>query len=1044
MLTPANALKGGKTYLGQHLCSNDYYCKDETVTGVWVGKGATLLGIGGAAIGPKDQAFEALRVNQHLFTGDKLTQRTREITYYEFQISAPKSVSIQAITAGDDRLVRAHEESWRAAFVEFERHAARRDREGDKANKEELRFTGNLAAAAFTHDTSRELEAQLHTHLVCANATYDNGTGKWFALLNVELYKAREVVSRLYLNELAKRVIDLGYEIRATFEKGKIKGWELGHVTDADCKVQSTRRAQIEEEIEAYVKTFGREPTVPETHKMAVGTRKSELAHTSKGEVLAGQHAKFNEEIPDALYRFDQAKAIANSVHPIGLVEFAGHHEKQTREALESAVRHHSYTEAVFDEKALLTRAMREYPGQIDFENGRMMLASGLGGQVVRLPDRHQMDDPLAPADHAKLTTVDNLRLELDSVAIVKSQMGAHEPLATEYQLDSGLSPDQKAAVEGILDCRDGVMCLRGPAGTGKTTTLSQLDRIVGAVTNASSCEAIYVAPTHTAKGVLRSDGFEKATTVARLQVDLKSGAQDLSGKLLVVDEAGMQSTRDGHDLLAAATAAGARVLYAGDQKQLSSVEAGDFLEIMQRHSQMKTVELSEIHRQREPGYRAAMALMAQGKVKNSLELLDDQGRVKEGGPDYLKNAADEYHRKSKDNGLEGKPASVALVAPTWREVDKLNDLVRNKLKEAGEIAGPAMRKAVVDEIGLSPEERRSGRHYEKGMVISPTVKPIAGLEPGKWYTIQAMKKGTLTLENGRSLRLGDIGDRIQLGRRKELELLMGDKILLQGNDKKSGLTNGTLGVVAGFVGSDVRFRPIVNGKVSDQVRTIPNSYETLTHGFATTVHASQGQTVRDVIGVSGRKLSGQLWNVMTSRGRRAVSIHVPDKAAVIGAIGNTIENRPAALDFLTGTESAAQKDRQAGRSSLSTPERSQTPGSVCLPDFKKWDGPMSLPELKKKEDLQFKQHSRTASLVIASGTNSRLNSSVRRVLQAYLSTAASRGAPIPPRLRLSTGLGRLRNNTPLGIAQQRPGHKSLDDNYSTKARVGYSLERSR
>jgi len=174
------------------------------------------------------------------------------------------------------------------------------------------------------------------------------------------------------------------------------------------------------------------------------------------------------------------------------------------------------------------------------------------------------------------------------------------------------------------------------------------------------------------------------------------------------------------------------------------------------------------------------------------------------------------------------------------------------------------------------------------------------------------------------------------------------------------------------------------------------------------------------------------------------VSIHVPDKAAVIGAIGNTIENRPAALDFLTGTESAAQKDRQAGRSSLSTPERSQTPGSVCLPDFKKWDGPMSLPELKKKEDLQFKQHSRTASLVIASGTNSRLNSSVRRVLQAYLSTAASRGAPIPPRLRLSTGLGRLRNNTPLGIAQQRPGHKSLDDNYSTKARVGYSLERSR
>ena len=41
----------------------------------------------------------------------------------------------------------------------------------------ENRTTGNWVVAAYTHDTSRELDPQLHTHAVAANLTYDGVEG---------------------------------------------------------------------------------------------------------------------------------------------------------------------------------------------------------------------------------------------------------------------------------------------------------------------------------------------------------------------------------------------------------------------------------------------------------------------------------------------------------------------------------------------------------------------------------------------------------------------------------------------------------------------------------------------------------------------------------------------------------------------------------------------------------------------------------------------------------------------------------------------------
>ena len=78
--------------------------------------------------------------------------------------------------------------------------------------------TGNICAAAFTHDASRVLDPQLHTHFVIANATRSQ-TGKWYALNEYEMVRAIRYVGKVYQNEMARAVMELGYAIRQSAGK---------------------------------------------------------------------------------------------------------------------------------------------------------------------------------------------------------------------------------------------------------------------------------------------------------------------------------------------------------------------------------------------------------------------------------------------------------------------------------------------------------------------------------------------------------------------------------------------------------------------------------------------------------------------------------------------------------------------------------------------------------------------------------------------------------------------------------------------------------
>ena len=137
------SLADAKQYFEEHLAQNDYYAAGEIRPGQWIGAGAERLRL--AQEVTRDQ-FHALCENKVPNDGQRLTQRqlkqNQRRVFYDFTCSAPKSVSVLAVTLDDERLVVAHEESARLAFRELEIFAATRVRKQAKLTD---RTTGNLA-----------------------------------------------------------------------------------------------------------------------------------------------------------------------------------------------------------------------------------------------------------------------------------------------------------------------------------------------------------------------------------------------------------------------------------------------------------------------------------------------------------------------------------------------------------------------------------------------------------------------------------------------------------------------------------------------------------------------------------------------------------------------------------------------------------------------------------------------------------------------------------------------------------------------------------
>ena len=207
--SPRNAAR----YFDEHLSRDDYFSEKQQTTGRWFGRGCESLGVESESV-VEQEPFVALSKGLRPDDHSKLTQRAtaNRRCLYDLTISAPKSLSIMALVAGDARLIAAHEKAVAATLAAAEDLACVRVRKGAAVDTQQTRTTGNIIGAQFLHRESRALDPQLHTHCVIFNVTHDPVEKKLKALEPRQLYDQSKDLTQLYRAHLAVSLRGLGYE----------------------------------------------------------------------------------------------------------------------------------------------------------------------------------------------------------------------------------------------------------------------------------------------------------------------------------------------------------------------------------------------------------------------------------------------------------------------------------------------------------------------------------------------------------------------------------------------------------------------------------------------------------------------------------------------------------------------------------------------------------------------------------------------------------------------------------------------------------------
>jgi conjugative relaxase-like TrwC/TraI family protein len=459
-------MTGGAGDAQRHLEHSDYYDEHRKVQGEWQGRGAELLDLRGNVT---HEQFETIREGLHPETRQFLrprhgadrtnndgSEQSKARSLYDLTFSAPKSVSIQAMVGKDERLIAAHDKAVRDALAEGENYAATRVRLNG-ANED--RTTANWIVAAYRHDTSRELDPQLHTHAIAANLTYDGAEGRWKALQASGLYERRAYLTEVYRNALAHEVRSLGYEIEARRDsQGRDRGSEIRGIQEGLLDRYSQRSAQRDTAIDEFTKEYGRKPTDNEVAVLVRESRADKLVEVSTEKVLQQQRARVSPEESHTLERLRDSSLEHSRNVP--------HEMSQGADSMQHAKEHLFERRSVVHDYELLTEALRHGRGHVDL------------GQLRGVLEVEQSQGTLIHADN-RLTTRDSLDREQRMVAMVDHGIDRYGPLGGTHEFHSGehLRDEQKRAVHQVLDSRDFTINLRGAAGTGKTATLQEIGR---------------------------------------------------------------------------------------------------------------------------------------------------------------------------------------------------------------------------------------------------------------------------------------------------------------------------------------------------------------------------------------------------------------------------------------------------------------------------------------------------------------------------------------------------------------------------------------
>ena len=864
-ITASASAQAASGYHRTSLKRQGEYYKEE-IEALWNGALADRLGLKEVTLAN----FDALVNNRIPETDARLTPLTKDNRKVGWDITTlpPKSFSILYTFTKDPALEKAFKDSNRQMMEELQRLILA------QANTQYGRFfeeTGNACWAEFHHRIGRPVEYERngkkvyagqpleHIHNFLISATYSPERDKILAVDPYLIYKSAPYLQSYFHTILSNKLQELGYLIERTPDAWEIVG--VSHMND-----RFSERSKI---IDRLAEEMG-VTSDKEKSKIGAKSRVSKSKSVPEHELHDLWKSQLSIEEFDALQNLKGQKS--QSTNPIS-----------PKEAIDRSLEHFLERASIAETKRVLGKAMELSYGSgyspSDFEHELNSREDILYAQENGVP---------------VLTTRQMVRSEDDIITIAVSGKGKFRPLNPEYKIRREfLNENQRNAVREALSTQDQVFAIEGKAGSGKSTLLQELSDGLKSV----SKNMVPIAPSSQAVEVLRNEGFDDAQTIAAFLVNPKIQEQIQNG-VLCVDEASLIGVPTMSKILAITKERNARTILAGNIRQHSSPgEYGDALRILQKG--IKTVQVQENMRQKPNDYKKAVDLIAQKKLLHGYQILDKDMKAVHEIPEHeerLNKISDDYTKSFKAK------RSALIVSPTHAEGDKITEIVRSKLKKAGQIKGREKSFDMLRDLSLTDSQKKDAVSYREGQVIrfvknQKAIDNKSGFKAGSHYEVlPPTKKDQVRVRDLKTKEVLTLPhktpEHYSVYSKDKINLAAGDLIRPTINLKsKEGtkVNNGTPQVVKGFMNGNIQLE---NGKTLEK-----DSYH-IAHNYVSTSHAAQGRTCQDVfVSMSDASFGGvndQAFYVAVSRGRSRINLYTSSKKELETAIQRSGERTTA------------------------------------------------------------------------------------------------------------------------------------------------------
>ncbi|HHD80444.1 MAG TPA: hypothetical protein ENK99_02385 [Campylobacterales bacterium] len=232
------------------------------------------------------------------------------------------------------------------------------------------------------------------------------------------------------------------------------------------------------------------------------------------------------------------------------------------------------------------------------------------------------------------------------------------------HKLDINLTLDQKKMLEMILDTKDRYNAVQGDAGTGKTFALSKLNKILK-----DDIEIIGLSYTGKATAGLEEVGIKSYTLHSYLQQ--KEHKKSNRPKLYIVDETSLVGSKQIDQLMNISQKENSRVVFIGDTKQFSSIQAGNIFADMQKFG-IKTIKLKQTQRQKSAITKSVVQAYNRDNTDQAIEILKKNKLFKE-----IENYDERIDYAVESYINNNQPL---ILTSTNQERKEINNQIRNKI----------------------------------------------------------------------------------------------------------------------------------------------------------------------------------------------------------------------------------------------------------------------------------------------------------------------------------------------------------------------------